>query len=414
MKKNVSRLTPSTSLVRFDDKLVYHGSYQLSARAIKIICYIAARYVDAETNDSTRRVFVPIKELSKAVSEGREGDSSNSLYENLQSLCAELATAKIRFKTDVRVEGRDLSGYISWCSDVVPEERDGVQGINFCFGVYMSQFLVNLSRYVTLYRPELNRLNSSYSIRLFQMLKGIFNKKQKYNKVLREVYSIEHLRYLLAVEEKYKDFRFFNRDILKTAIGEINTNTSIIILEVKKIRGKARRTTHIELLFTDSKQKANARAGEDMTTYTDYTPSEAEIASLSFAERKAYELLLEFGVKAGIAFKRILPDINGSESVGFEDHFVSNAIAQFRLHAENTTTPAQAAATFVHWWVKMRLFDISTPLWAKINEQVVAERKKLSKSDSRAFDNRLRAREMTHDQFVQWWKTQQPSEEHTT
>jgi hypothetical protein len=408
MKKSSSE-SPSISagIVRFDDKLVYHGSYQLSARAIKTICYIASRYVDAENAEGLLRpIFVPIKELSKALSEGRGGDSSNSLYESLQSLCEELATAKIRFRTSVRVEGRDLSGYISWCSDVVPEERNGVQGINFCFGVYMSQFLINLSRYVTLYRPELNRLNSSYSIRLFQMLKGVYNKKQKYNKVLREVYSIDHLRYLMSVEEKYKDFRFFNRDILKSAVQEINDNTSIYVLEMRKLRGPDRRTSHIELLFTDNRHK-QARIVEDPASYGDYQPSEADVASLSFAERKAYELLLDFKVRPGIAFKRILPDIGGSESAGFEDYFISGAIAHFRANAANQTTKEQSAATFVNWWVKMRLFDTNTPLWSEINERVVRDRKKLATNDPSAFENRLRAREMTHDQFVGWWKVQQ-------
>ena len=40
-------------------------------------------------------------------------------------------------------------------------------------------------------------------------------------------------------------------------------------------------------------------------------------------------------------------------------------------------------------------------------ERVVQERKVLQKKDSVAYDNRLYAREMTHNEFKIWWKDQQ-------
>ncbi len=395
----------NTNLVRFDDKLVYHGSYQLSAKAIKTLCYIAAKYVDPKNMvDLPRPIFVSLNELSIALSDGRAGFRSNSLYETIESLCEELVTAKIRFKSDVKVEGKDLHGYVSWCADAVPEKRDGVPGINFTFGIYMSQFLINLSRYVALYRPELNRLNSGYSIRLFQILKGIYNKKQKYRKVFREVYAVDQLRYLMAVEDKYKDFRFFNRDILKSAVREINQNTSIFIIDLIKIRRAGRKTTHLEFVFTENKKGQAEVPQFDPKQFVDFVPKEKDLKTLTYAEYKAYELLLDFHIKPGIAFKQILPEIGGSEVAGFEDYFITAALDHFRATARNQQNPSVAAATFVKWWVKLRVFDTTSEVWTKIHERVIQSKKSLQKSNPQAFDNRLHAREMTHEEFKIWWE----------
>ncbi len=397
-----------TDLVRFDDRLVYDASYKLSARAIKTVCYIAAHYVNPKTEkDIPRPIFVPLSELASALSDGRAGAKSNSLYANISSLCEELVNAKIRFKTDVQVEGQDLDGFISWCSDAVPTEKNGVKGISFGFGIYMSQFLIGLSRYVAVYRPELNRLNKSYSIRLFQILKGIFNKRKKYRKVFKKVFSIDELRYLMDLGDKYAAFKMFNDKVLKPAVAEINKNTSIYVVTVEKIRRSGRKISHIEFTFTDNKKNAGKTVITDFSTFQDYVPTYDEIASLTFAELRAYNLLKDFQIKPGIIFKQILPDISGSEAVGFEDYFMIAALDFFRASSNNQQTNQIAAATFVSWWTKLRLFDTTSDVWVKIMERVVVEKKALQKNDTVAYDNRLYAREMTHNEFKIWWKDQQ-------
>lgn len=397
-----------TDLVRFDDRLVYDASYKLSARAIKTVCYIAAHYVDPKTqNDLPRPIFVPLSELASALSDGRKGVKSSSLYSNISSLCEELVNAKIRFKTDVKVEGKDLDGFISWCSDAVPTEKDGVKGISFGFGVYMSQFLIGLSRYVAVYRPELNRLNKSYSIRLFQILKGIFNKRKKYRKVFKKVFGIDELRYLMDLRDKYKAFKMFNDKVLKPSIAEINKSTSIYVVSVDMIRRSGRKISHIEFTFTDNKKNAGKTIILDYSTFGDYLPTDEEIASLTFAEYRAYNLLIDFQVKPGIAFKQILPDISGSEVQGFEDYFIIASLDFFRASSSNQESNQIAAATFVNWWIKLRLFDTTSDVWIKVMERVIKEKKELQKENITAYDNRLYAREMPHQEFKEWWNAQQ-------
>ncbi len=398
------KLNTNADIVRFDDRLVYDASYRLSARAIKTICFIASRYIDPLDNDIPRPIFVPLSEIANALSDGRSGKKSSSLYASISSLCQELVHAKIKFKSNVQVEGKDLDGYVSWCSDAVPTIKKGVKGISFGFGVYMSQFLIGLSRYVAVYRPELNRLNSTYSIRIFQILKGILNKRKKYRKVFTKVYSIEEFRYMLDIGDKYGTFKTFNDKVLKPAVKEINENTSVYIIELKKMRRFGRKISHLEFTFTEN--KAGKKLSADPSSFPTYEPTAEDLASLSYAETRAYNLLIDFSILPGIAFKQILPEISGSESIGFEDYFIAAALDHFRSTARNQQDQIIAAKTFVTWWTKLRVFDTTSDAWIKINELVVAGRKRLSNEDPEAFDNRLYARELTHEQFKIWWKDQ--------
>jgi len=167
-------------IVRFDDKLVYHGSYYLSPRAIKTICYLVARFVEPE-EDATlpTQLVVPIKELAQAILDGTNTKIYKSIYQEIDGICSELTSSQIRFNSTVEVKGTKLKGYINWCSSAIPvHDKNGNASIQLSFDPMIAQFFLGLSRYVRLYRPELNRLQSGHSIRLFQMLKGIRNKRE--------------------------------------------------------------------------------------------------------------------------------------------------------------------------------------------------------------------------------------------
>ncbi len=93
--------------------------------------------------------------------------------------------------------------------------------------------------------------------------------------------------------------------------------------------------------------------------------------------------------------------------LGFEDYFIIAALDFFRASASNQQSNKIAAATFVSWWTKLRLFDTTSDVWIKIMERVVKEKKELQKKNPIAYDNRLYAREMTHQEFKTWWNDQQ-------
>lgn len=402
----------STPVLRLDNRLVYHGSYSLSAKALKIIYYVISKYVDPlEEQKALPILDIPLQEIATAITETdskKKKNWSGSLYESIDDVCNEMSEARIKFDSGVEVEGKNLHGHINLCS-VVPRMIDGKRYISFGFDPFMAQFLFDLTKYVLVYRPEINRLRSAYSIRLFQMLKGYARKKAKYgNKIFRDTYSISHLRFLFSLGNTYPEFKHFNNLVIKRAVREINANTTIRVIEVNKRKQNGSRTTsHLEFVFTEQqpneKLKINLQAETDLTSYV---PDADDLAQLSKAERQAYQKLVDLGVIPGIAYRKILPEIQGSESEGFEDYFIEYCLQHFQERSKHSDDPKKAAATFVNWWTKKKIFDLTSDVWSKVNEQVVNKKKELATQNPVSYNNRLMAKNMTKDEFAAWWEEQ--------
>lgn len=400
------------NLVRLDDKLVYHGSYNLSAKAIKVLFHAIAKYIDPFSEDQQINIIdIPLKEVAASITEtdtDKKVNKSGSLYESIDKVCDELSNARIKFRSEVDIDGIDLKGYINLCS-VVPRMIDGEKHISLGIDPFMKQFLFGLSQYVLTYRPEVNRLKSGYSIRLFQMLKGIARKKGKYGvKVFREIYAVEDLRFLFEAEDTkaYQEFKHFNNLIIKKSVKEINANTTIRVLEVKNIRTKGRKVSHLEFVFTEQEPNEGLNYASAANA-NDFTPTEEDIAKLSRAEHQAFRMLEEFNIKSGIAYRKILPEVKGSSSEGFEDYFIAFCLAHFKKWSNSMDDANKAAATFVSWWTKKKIFDITSDVWSKINEQVIEKKKELRKKKPEVYNNRLVAQKMNRQEFIDWWKEQQ-------
>ena len=280
-----------------------------------------------------------------------------------------------------------------------------VKCIDFHFCKYLGQFLFGLSKYARLYRPELNRLTTGYAIRLFQMLKGERNRKEKFREKSVYVFEVERLRFLLGLKDKYPGYKDFKRRILQPSIKQINGETTVRVLDVVEIRrGGGRKITHLEFHFISQSPQAYVGYVPDGKALPDFVPGGKDMNKLSRSEMKAYELLVDFGVKAGIAYRKILPEIKGSEAYGFEDYFIRHALGWFGEKARHKSSRAQAAATFVTWWTQHRIFDVTGGAWIRINEGVVQDRKKLERKNPESFGNRLVARTMTDAEFTDWYR----------
>jgi hypothetical protein len=386
-------------IVRFDDKLIYHGSYSLTPRAVKVLCYIIARYINpVEDEQLPISIEIPLTELIQyAIPSSSNSKKSNSIYQEIDKICDEL-TSKIHFGSGVKVDGYELRGYINWCSSAMPVKKDGQILIRFGFDPLMGQFLLGLTQYVRLYRPEINRLRGSHAIRIFQILKGIRNRRAKHETVSQEVYEVKHLKFLLGLKDRYSKFKDFNRWVLKTSMKEINEKTTVKILKIESIK-EGRSTKSIRFVFTDQESKQGLASlplwGQGVI------PKEEEINALPWAQFNAYKKLIEFGVDEGIAFKQIIPTIKGSEVRGYEDHFIEKALIIFKQKAKQKN-----AGTFVKWWIGKKVFDSTSDLWAVILEDIVQYKKELQTTDMIKYDNREIAMNMSMNEFKIYYKNQ--------
>ena len=120
------------------------------------------------------------------------------------------------------------------------EYKDGT--VEMMFSNQIVPYLTNLRENFTRYQlSRISHLKSNYSIRLFELLRQFEFKNER-------IISLEELKIILQIEEKYKDFRDFNKWVLKPAINELNQKThyAITIQFLKTLR----RVTNIQFYFS--------------------------------------------------------------------------------------------------------------------------------------------------------------------
>lgn len=408
-KKPHKQETPH-NLVRLHDYLVYKSSYFLSPVSTKILYYAIAKKFQPNTpaEELETEIFIPLRELSQAivetektVVEGVAKKSSNSLYETVEGVIQELSNLKFYPEVGLEIDGNPVSDIITVC----PRVRGG-KGKNKEKGVFIRfdrdviPFLFKLRRYVLVHRTEINKLSSGYSIKLYQLLRGIINRKKKFGVVYcTETLSLTNLHFLLNTQdqESYKEFKYFNKNVLKKSVKDIVNNTSIE-LDIASIRTKpkdaARRcTTHIKFTFHDKLLLKKKNPSKQ------FAPTATDLEELTLAEKNAYDILVKFGVVPGIAFCQIIPFIEGSESIGFEDFFVQGTVNYFEKYSKNQDTPAMKVATFVNWWTKHKYFSIGNDAWSVVNEKVVQTKKTMQEKDYKRFKKRMYAKDMTAKEY---------------
>ncbi len=390
----------SFDLVRYDAMLIDHGSYKLSTRATKFFAYVVARYVDPKANEGLPTVIdVPLFDVIRDVYRN-EGTISKSIYTEIDDICLELTSNPITFPSNVELDGHRLRGSINWCTSAIPmkDKNTGAVYIQLEFGKHMSRFLVNLKKYGLFSRLELNGLRGIYSIRFFKILRAARNMERKHRVYSRKRFSLNDLRFKFKLEKKYSKFKDFRRCVIEPAVKELNERTSVKVLDVEYVR-EGRKISYIDFIFTDQDLRESNRV---LPLFNSYQPSQEELDELSWAKETAYFQLVEFGVDKGIAFKQILPTISGSEINGFEDIFVLEAFKYFKEKAKQVNP-----GTFVNWWVNNKAFSAGESAWSIIMEKIIAVRKKQERDDSKAFQNRLAARDIPKAEFIKFYREQE-------
>lgn len=94
-------------------------------------------------------------------------------------------------------------------------------------------------------------LNSAYSIRIYEMLKRFYNPKDEYGYW---TIKIDKLRYLLQVEDIYKQYRDFKRRVILQSQKEIREHTDICF-DFKEIKQGRRVEELIFYIYSTKKEK---------------------------------------------------------------------------------------------------------------------------------------------------------------
>lgn len=378
-------------VARLDNQLVMKAHYNLSTNEQKLILFLVSRINPERADFNVQRV--KIKEIEKFFMD--DGVKRwGSIYERVDMMCNNIMDKKITLPKGFIVNGKPIRmhRYIQWFTDIEPYlGESGEICLKFQFAEPLKKFLLELKEYVRLNLIEVLPMNGKYAIRMYQIFKARYDKSKKHTSVSNITYEIDELKSLLGISNKYKVFQDFKRRVINPLITEINTHSREIKVDYELIKN-GRKTQGIKFLV-HGKKKGMANI--------DYVPTSEEIQKLTWAQHNAYDLLINFGVKEGIAYRQILPTIKAANMEGYEDMFLEKALEVFKSKEVKKKSNHDSVAVFVNWWAKKKVFHVKSDLYFQIAEDVHFLIKKKSQTE---LDNRAIAKTMTKTAFQEWYK----------
>lgn len=247
------------TIARIENELVLNYQYVFSAREQKVMLFLIAN-LEKEDNSVT----VSIKDIENVLKD--EDKKWGESYKQIKDLCFSLLDKKLVHKSKIKYKGAYMEAGYNWFQSVVPVE-DNTAGtfIKFRFSQDVLPFLLKLKEYVQINIKEIKHMKSGYSIRLFQLLKAKRNKNREYTDCTEISYTIDDIKMLLGVEDKYPRFDNFRQKVLDVAKAEINENTSIFFQIVYKYQNtQQKKIDHLTFKVFDNKEKADLHDKEKL------------------------------------------------------------------------------------------------------------------------------------------------------
>lgn len=392
MTKHISTHT-SNKVARIENRFIFNAQYQLTAREQKVILYLISN-VDPKSQKRFHEQIISVKKLESVLK--ADGKKWGGLYEEMRSFTDRILDKKIRFPTDLEIDGRSFPGKINWFQSVMPVRNENQEvSLRFLFAEDLKPFLLQLNEYAQINRLEFDHMKSGPAIRMFQIFKAQRDRMRRHEKVSKLTYEVESLKAILGIEGKYPRFNSFRERVLDTIKKEINKFTSLELINLIYTR-TGRKVTALTFVFTEKEATSIQKidAGEVPTV-------EAMAHTFTRSQVRAYKLLVKKNIVPSIAYGRIVPEISkgSSEFVGFEDIYFEFAWAIFEnksnlfQKADKLTEheTRKRAGTFVNWFTKNKIFQQGDH-FATIQKLLAEKKKHMQKNDPDEWDLRMKSR----------------------
>ena len=208
-------------IIRKSNALV-EASYRLSTNQQKIVFLLASSIKNEDEAFQPYRITV--KEFAKLL-----GINNHNIYRETLEATSNLLSQSLIISHDES----DLQ--INWLSSVEYFKDSGV--IELCFDPKLKPYLLQLKERFTSYRlQEVIQLRSSFSIRIYELLK-------QYQKIGFRIFAVKELQRILGIEDdKYRLYSNFKNKVLLVAQSELaeKTNLRFDMQEIKEGRKVAR------------------------------------------------------------------------------------------------------------------------------------------------------------------------------
>ncbi len=384
-------------LARLENSFVFSARYKLNAREQKMLLYLISK-LNPKLQTDFHKQAVTIAELKDLLT--ADDKKHGSFRERLQESVNNLVSCQIQFPSTFTIDGIQFRNVINWFQYcVTKQDENGQVYLEFAFSEILKPFLLNLKEYVKLNPVDILKMRSAYTIRMYQIFKAEFDRVGKLRQA-KVTFTLIELKELLGIEDKYNsgDLKDFRNRVLNKIRDEVNEQSTSIHVDYNYVK-TGKKVTGVVWSVSDKLSDKPTKTKRKDADAEDFVPSQKDTATLTRAQLKAFETLVELGVYEGIAFKQILPSIGGSEIEGFEDLFIQKAITFFKGKSKRTDAP-----TFVKWWHDLKVFEVGSNLWSAITEGVIADKKKLETDNPEAFHNRMKAKGMSDAAFEAWYR----------
>lgn len=211
--------------------ILIESTYKLSLQEQRILLIMASK---VQPNDETLKTY---RFRAKDFIEIVGNKKGTGFYSYLKEIVNGLQTKILTIKE----KGRQRN--YNWVITSIYEENEGY--ITLQFHPSLKYLFLELKEKFTSYQLEnVVRLNSVYSIRIYELLK-------QYERLRKRELTLEELRHFLAIEPtKYKQYGHFKSKVLAVAQKEVNNKTDIHFEFVEIKTG--RKVTSIEFIITGS------------------------------------------------------------------------------------------------------------------------------------------------------------------
>ena len=181
--------------------------YKLNLNEQKIILY-AVTMLD-RTKDKFNIISLNVKEFTELIG------TTTERYTEIREVVRELRKKEIIINTS---ESELITG---WLSSIDYIKDSGM--IELEFSEKLIPYLLQLKEKFTRYQiKNILPLKNKHSIRIYELMK-------QYQTIGHRTFNIDELKEILMLDDKYKEFKNFNRFVIKQTMEEINEYTDIDI-----------------------------------------------------------------------------------------------------------------------------------------------------------------------------------------
>ena len=210
------------------------ASYSLTLQEQRLILSCLAK-IDSR-QEAPKEVTLSAQEYSESM-----GVDAKNAYRELKKAADKLYSRNIVLKNEEKVEE------FRWIQRKLTYTK-GAAKITLVWSDEVLRYISQLKRRFTTYRlVDVARLNTSYAIRLYELL-------MQFNSTKQRSITVKDFRSYFQLTEKYSLFRDLNKRVIKPALKEINTHSNLDVSCYTEKKGK----TIVALIF-DFQEKKQAQ-----------------------------------------------------------------------------------------------------------------------------------------------------------